>query len=223
VTNRHDSRERFAASVVGGGLSGLAAGIELRRLGCSVLMLERRPVAGGLCGTAIVDGYEFVVACNDFGLGVERELRRLGVAAAFHRRSSRFHFEDRVVELPLGWRTSLSLLARARGGLRAWRSLRRQPEATLLDLAHFLESRALRDLVLSLAYPFGVAPSRCSPRSARRCLAATATATSARSHRWAAPPRSPQPAWLASRSWAESSASAAPVERSVRSQIECSC
>ncbi len=160
MTNRRDSRQRYDAVVVGGGLSGLAAGIELRRLGRSVLMLERRPVAGGLCGTTIVDGYEFVVACNDFGVGLERELRGLGVPAAFQRRSTRFHFEDRVVELPLGWRTSLSLLARGRGGLRAWRSLRLRPEATLLDFARFLESHALRDLVLSLAYPLGIAPAR---------------------------------------------------------------
>lgn len=45
--------------VIGGGLAGLACAHELQRRGRDVLVLERRPRAGGVVGTLEVDGFRF--------------------------------------------------------------------------------------------------------------------------------------------------------------------
>ncbi|WP_261859749.1 FAD-dependent oxidoreductase [Mycobacterium marinum] len=58
--------------VIGSGISGLTAAINLQRNGIRTLVVERREVPGGLCGTFTLDGYEFVTGCNDFGGGSGR-------------------------------------------------------------------------------------------------------------------------------------------------------
>src|SRR5438105_1112876 len=86
--------------VIGSGLAGLTASLHLARAGRRVLVLERLPVAGGLCGTFTLDGYEFVRACNEFGAGLVREFAWLGVPISFRRTRSRLYLKHTVLELP---------------------------------------------------------------------------------------------------------------------------
>lgn len=115
--------------VIGAGLAGLTAALRLQQGGLQVLLLERRERPGGLCGTRSLDGYEFVIGCNDFGTGLERELHELGVQVRFKRVKTRFTLEREVYELPPTarmWRT----LARHPGDL--WRLLRALKDPALL-------------------------------------------------------------------------------------------
>lgn len=156
-------QERWDAVVVGAGLAGLVAALDLLRPGRRVLVLERRDVAGGLCGTVRLDGYEFVVACNDFGIGLERILARLGVDVGFRRSRTRFQLGDARWELPLGARGWAALAAHA-GDL--WRLLRAWPRGGAAEgggylgplLASSVRDPQLADLLGSLGYPLGLPP-----------------------------------------------------------------
>ena len=55
-----NTRKKFV--VLGGGACGMSAALELSRRGASVVVLEREPRVGGLCGTHERDGWRF-----DFG------------------------------------------------------------------------------------------------------------------------------------------------------------
>jgi phytoene dehydrogenase-like protein len=94
--------------VIGAGLAGLSAAIRVAIGGASVLVIERLPVAGGLCGSWSDGEFTFVRACNDFSGRLVRELRRLDVKLEFTR--SRWHlaigergfdFPPRIRDLPL--------------------------------------------------------------------------------------------------------------------------
>src|SRR5881296_2735962 len=86
--------------VIGSGLAGLTAALHLQRAGRRVLVLERLPVAGGLCGHFTLDGFEFVRACNEFGDGLVRKLRELDVPVSFRRTRSRFNLDGKILDLP---------------------------------------------------------------------------------------------------------------------------
>src|SRR4051812_44063211 len=113
----------YDAIVIGGGLAGLTAGLRLQKDGLRVLILERREVVGGLCGTRVLDGYEFVIACNDFGLGLQRELSALGVPVGFKKTKTRFCMERETYEFPLSPGKLLSLLRHAGDVVRLFRAL----------------------------------------------------------------------------------------------------
>ncbi|MBB3061927.1 phytoene desaturase family protein [Microbulbifer rhizosphaerae] len=87
--------------VIGAGLSGLVAALALQRGGRRVLLLERRTRPGGLCGTFELDGYEYVIACNDFGQGLVEILRQLEIPVAFECKQTHVHYRDRVIVAPL--------------------------------------------------------------------------------------------------------------------------
>ena len=55
---------------------------------------------GGLCGTRTLDGYEFVIGCNDFGAGMTRIMVEFGVPVRFRRRRMRFVFERGTYHVP---------------------------------------------------------------------------------------------------------------------------
>ncbi|WP_083969241.1 phytoene desaturase family protein [Hyalangium minutum] len=153
----------YDAIVIGAGLAGLAAGLRLQQSGLQVLILERREVPGGLCGTRMLDGYEFVIACNDFGTGLERELSELGVQVRFKRVRTRFTLEREVYELPPTGRMMLSL-ARHPGDV--WRLLRTLKNPALLGqyetLAQLVHGRIrspdFADFLNSFAYPSSRTP-----------------------------------------------------------------
>ncbi|CAM4270224.1 N-methyltryptophan oxidase [Mycobacterium basiliense] len=129
-----DLSYRFDAIVVGSGIAGLTAGIYLQQQGISTLILERRTVPGGLCGTFFIDGYEFVTGCNDFGRGLEQSLVALGVKAEFLAPKARFHLGSHAINLPPTVSTSLKLVRRSPGILSAIRAARRTPQQTVGQL-----------------------------------------------------------------------------------------
>ena len=61
------AKTSWDAIVVGAGLSGMMAALDLARRGHEVLLVERHARAGGRCGSFELDGYRFTIGCNDFG------------------------------------------------------------------------------------------------------------------------------------------------------------
>lgn len=157
---RRSSRQgTFDVAVVGSGLAGLTAAVRLQRAGRRVLILERRARPGGLCGTHRLDGYEFVIACNDFGLGMAREMRELGVAAPFFGARTRLHLDGGVVDVPPSARALLRLFPRIGDVARLIRGLRGADRRFLGPLVEgSVKCRSFADLIESLAYPLGVPP-----------------------------------------------------------------
>jgi phytoene dehydrogenase-like protein len=134
--------------VVGAGLAGLAAAVGVARAGRSVTVYERLPRAGGLCGSYIDEGYEFVIACNEFGGHMARSFASLGLDAEFRPSRTRVSLGDETLVLPPDARTVLRLARRAPALLRfLWRA--RQMEsgslAEVLDAARAPTS--LSDLI----------------------------------------------------------------------------
>lgn len=91
----------YDSIVIGAGLAGLVSAISLQMRGYRVLVVERRPVAGGLCGTQFFDGHEFVMGCNEFGSGAAREMEKLGVDISFRKIKSRFNIDGDIYDIPL--------------------------------------------------------------------------------------------------------------------------
>lgn len=94
--------------VIGAGLAGLSAAIRVALGSASVVVIDRLPVAGGLCGTWSDGEFTFVRACNDFSGRLVRELGELGVQLEFTRSRWRlvigdrgFHNPPRLRDLPL--------------------------------------------------------------------------------------------------------------------------
>lgn len=86
--------------VVGAGLAGLVSAISLLQRGYSVTILERRSVAGGLCGSTNINGYTFTLACNDFGSSMRQYLADLGMSLPFDEHASMWHIGGEKYVLP---------------------------------------------------------------------------------------------------------------------------
>jgi phytoene dehydrogenase-like protein len=104
--------------VIGSGISGLVAALRSQLSGMQTVVVEKNPRAGGLCGSFLLEGYEFAFGCNDFGTGFEKELSELGVDIIFHRPRAEFSFGARRLQLPPNastlWRLALRPWALAR-------------------------------------------------------------------------------------------------------------
>jgi phytoene dehydrogenase-like protein len=105
--------------VVGAGLAGLSAAIRVALGGASVLVIDRLPVAGGLCGSWSDGEFTFVRACNDFSGRLVREVHKLGVELEFTRSRWRLLIADRGFDNPPRLR-DLPLVARVLPDL--WRA-----------------------------------------------------------------------------------------------------
>lgn len=149
--------EQFDTIVIGAGIAGLAAALRLQAAGQRVLVIERRSTPGGLCGTLHLDGYEFALACNDFGRRTERELTALGVPVAFHKLASRFFDDAGYIQSPPDVRTVLRLLRWSPGILRLIRILRKVPAPAYVGelLERHRVATPLRDLLGIAAYGLG--------------------------------------------------------------------
>jgi phytoene dehydrogenase-like protein len=88
------------AIVVGAGLAGMSAALRLAGAGRSVLVIDRRRVAGGRCGAFELDGHRFTVGCNDFGRRMARELEQLGARVDFAPGSNVFDFDGLRLRIP---------------------------------------------------------------------------------------------------------------------------
>lgn len=154
---KSSSKELFDTIVIGSGIAGLTAALRLQRQGQRVLVIERRSTAGGLCGTMNFDGYEFALACNDFGCRTQREMAALGVPIAFHTRASRFFNESGYLQLPPDLRSALKLLGQAPSILRVLRAIRSTSGSEYLGslLERHRVPILLRDLIGIAAYGLG--------------------------------------------------------------------
>jgi phytoene dehydrogenase-like protein len=122
---------RYDVVVIGSGLAGLTAALHLARGGHRVCVIERRPVAGGLCGHWTCDGHVFVRACNEFAHGLVRELADLGVKVDFEPTRSTLFLGGEVLQLPPDLPTVLRLGRRLPAVVQlAWSALRRPPQAS---------------------------------------------------------------------------------------------
>ena len=81
------ARKSHDVIVVGGGVAGVAAALAARRLGASVLLLEKRCEHGGLATAGLVN--LFVPLCNGRGIPIMR-----GMAEEFLRSSVKFGFDS---------------------------------------------------------------------------------------------------------------------------------
>jgi phytoene dehydrogenase-like protein len=150
--------------VVGAGLAGLTAAIALQQRGRQVLLLERRNAVGGLCGTTVVDGYEFTLGCNDFGSSILRVMEELGVRVQFRPSRTIIHCERETYTLPMNPGTILNLVRHAPDVLRLVRALRNPAvEDTYGYLEPLLDkcvrSAALADILSVTSYGYGLIPS----------------------------------------------------------------
>lgn len=159
-----ESPRTFDVLIIGAGLAGLTAGLELQSRGHSVAVVERRSTWGGLCGTFRLDGYEFVIACNDFGQGLVRAFAELGVPVRFEQKRTRVVHGDLTFDLPLDARSAARILRFAPDLGRFLLGLRRRrrgagAEPTLGPLAERAgRSPAAVDLLELPAYLMGVHP-----------------------------------------------------------------
>lgn len=160
-----DHRERYDVIVIGAGLGGLSAGLDLQKRGFRVALIERLERVGGLCGTCHHDGYEFVVACNDFGLAMETRLRELDVTVPFSKPKTLVLHDGQRYTLPPDVRTLAKLVLRMPDLWRYFLALRRAKRRdgsapddieALVDTT--VRDRRLNDLLKLPAYLMGVAP-----------------------------------------------------------------
>ncbi|MDO4231324.1 MAG: NAD(P)-binding protein [Lautropia sp.] len=157
----------FDAVIIGAGLGGLSTGIRLRQAGLSVLVIERLARAGGLCGTVVEDGLEYVIACNDFGSGIRKDMQELGVEFLFEEACTRVLYGKKFYCLPPDARTILQMLPHASALIRhvlGQRSARARRYMGSPYLAEHLErqgvSGASADLLMLPSYLMGVSPDR---------------------------------------------------------------
>ncbi len=157
--------------VVGAGLSGLIAGLELQRAGRRVLILERRAVAGGLCGSHLVDGFEFGTACADFGAGFLTILRELGVEQRFTPARVRVVRAHESFDLPPSWRDGLTWLQILPDALRVGRALRGRNSGYLAPLVKDrVRNPRFAALLDTLAHALAIAPEQVRIESLRQEL-----------------------------------------------------
>ncbi|GAX38986.1 phytoene desaturase family protein [Nodularia sp. NIES-3585] len=156
---------KYDAIVVGAGLAGLFCSLWLQKAGMKVLLIEQRSFPGGLCGTKIIDGYEFVIACNDFGQGMEEQLQGLNIPYKFKHKKTQIYYQDVVFCSPPNWRTILAFLSHPLAfGKFVLKLKQNQPENNQHQeyiepvIEEFVKDRELNDLLKIPAYMMGVTP-----------------------------------------------------------------
>ena len=164
---KHGEARHVDAVVVGAGLGGLSTALRLQQLGLSVLVLDKSDRVGGLCGTVEHGGLPRVIACNDFGKGVLKDLADMGVSHPFERTRTRIVHRGQAYSLPpdmstLGkLSTRLPSIWRYLKGMRQARQSGFQPIASLERLmAHSQIDARTADLLMLPAYLMGVSPDR---------------------------------------------------------------
>jgi hypothetical protein len=149
--------------VVGAGLAGLTSAIALQQRGYSVLVLERRAVAGGLCGSTLINGHQFTLGCNVFGSSLRRYLSEIGLNLPFRQHRSIFYCGTEQYVLPPTPRTLVNLARHMPDRVRMARALhdpdiesRFQYVGPLLDAT--VRSRTFADFLAIPSYASGLSP-----------------------------------------------------------------
>jgi phytoene dehydrogenase-like protein len=143
---------KYDVVIFGSGLAGLVAGLHTQSKQKKTLILERRKEPGGLCGTFMQDGYEFVLGCNDFGLGLVHELKALGVRCDFLHPKARFWFGEKQIQLPPNLSTAATLATKAFALYRVIQSAKKNVNQTMWELLQTIKDPLLQDLACVLIY-----------------------------------------------------------------------
>lgn len=150
---------QYDVIIVGAGLSGLMAGLNLQKYRKKVLIIEKRSVAGGLCGTKAIEGYEFSMACNDFGTGFKRELENVGVKHNFLKANTIFYFDHSIYRIPANFSTLLKLIPMAKDLYKFIKGLKNNSYIYLEELLEDkIKSQKFKDTVSMLAYALAMPP-----------------------------------------------------------------
>lgn len=146
--------------VIGAGLAGLSAAINLQQAGYKVLLLEKNSRAGGLCGTFKLNNYEFVIACNDFCGKVINIFKAFGVETEFCKSRMRFYMKDTIIDIPPTFNTIYQLFKNVPDLVRLFLHLKKGilPNETLETLGNRCRNQTLSEFVKSFSYPFGMVP-----------------------------------------------------------------
>ncbi|WP_374326595.1 phytoene desaturase family protein [Azonexus sp.] len=154
-------------AVIGAGVGGLSTAIRLARLGLSVTVFERLERVGGLCGTVALNGRRYVVGCNDFGHGLRRDLKALGISLPFEHKKARIHFAGKHYSMPPDLQTILNFARRLPSFARyvlGLRQARRSAYAKVRFLDELVDeagvSGRFADILMLPAYLMGVPPDR---------------------------------------------------------------
>jgi len=153
--------KRYDVIVVGAGLAGLVSGIKLQQAGKRVLIIERLARAGGLVGTHQLNGFEYVIAANDFGKRMADTIRNLGVDVEFTHPKAKMHFDTDEITLPPNGKTLVGLLKHVPGLINFIRAIRK-PENAEAMLGPLVEAKVknpkTQDLIKHVSYAFGIQP-----------------------------------------------------------------
>lgn len=142
--------------VVGAGLAGLSAAVELANAGRRVRVIERRGAAGGRCGAFVHDGHRFTVGCNDFGRRIVADLRELGAPVAFTASTVDIHLGDVRIGSASPLSTLGFVLRHAPGLVRLVRGVRARRAPTVGALVdQHVRDDAIAGLVGLIAYAIG--------------------------------------------------------------------
>jgi phytoene dehydrogenase-like protein len=142
--------------VIGAGLAGLTAAVELANAGRCVRVLERRAVAGGRCGQFVHADRRFTVGCNDFGRRIIADLQELGAPVAFVPSTVDIHLGDARIGNATTLGTIGFALRHAPGLVHLMQSMRarRAPTVGALIEQH-VRDPAIAGLVGLIAYAIG--------------------------------------------------------------------
>src|SRR5947209_1456969 len=111
--------------IIGAGLAGLSAAIELQKAGFQVLIIEKNQTPGGLCGTFLINNDEFVIACNDFNGKVLEILHHLEVNIEFVKTKTKFYINNTNLVFPPDFKTIIKMLLAFPGLFKLWRYLKK--------------------------------------------------------------------------------------------------
>lgn len=158
------TKKKYDVVIVGSGLAGIFSGIRLQKSGLKVLILEQNNTVGGLCGTKIVDGYEFVIACNDFGLSMKKDMKELDIDFTFETKKTKIFYGKDIFSSPLNLKTICVFLSHPLSFLRFVFSLKKGQSKELDNqyLAYVVDKlvkdRKLNDLLKIPSYMMGLPP-----------------------------------------------------------------
>lgn len=127
------SEKIYDIIVIGSGLAGLTAGVSLLQHGHKVAIIEQREGPGGLCGNWISDGFEFPLACNDFGLNGVKILRNLGVEIKFLPIHSNLYVDQKLYCLSNLFQMAFQLSGYTRDMAKVYIAIRKGNNATILE------------------------------------------------------------------------------------------
>lgn len=149
----------YDATIVGGGLSGLAAGIRLQLLGEKTLIVEQQPRLGGLCRSVSINNKSFEIGCNDFGSSIEAQLAELDVEHNFKKVKNHFIFGDKVLISPFDRQALLTVLGYPADLVRfLYLMVKANGKAKLPTITDRLHNATFRNMIHALLAYFSFRP-----------------------------------------------------------------